>query len=242
MTKDKEIQFEQPSELLIIMNRYLMVIIAIIIVGLLSLGYFFLLAPKIATIKEIEKETSDIEERRVLNENLLTKIKELEKTYDEIIEDRENQLSYLMKVIPEEPQIAELFVMTERLAKQAGFDLQSINISEVQNGTGPDNAGAIAKDEDVEGEEQVTKPKTLKSVVIHITVSYGSGINVGEEGDEPDPDEESGETPYEAFKQYLVDLENNLRLMDIQSVNFGSLDQDSGSSLSFSFDIITYYK
>lgn len=233
MEKNKEIKFEQPSEILVLMNRYFLVIIAIIIIGILGVGYFFLLSPKIENIKELEKETTDIEERRVLNENLLDKIKELESKYDEIIEDRENQLSELMKIIPDDPQIAELFVMTERLAKQRGFELQSINISEGEDG---EVAASVGEAEAaMEGEEAPMQARSLKSAVIHISLAYEADPNPDlEEGEEP-------ETPYEVFKNYLVDLENNLRLMDVQSVNFGSLDPNA-ESLGFSFDIITYYK
>ncbi|PLX25752.1 hypothetical protein C0580_01595 [Candidatus Parcubacteria bacterium] len=233
MEKKKEIKFEQPSEILVFMNRYFLVIIAVIIIGLLGVGYFFLLSPKIDNIKELEKETTDIEERRLLNENLLDKIKELENKYDDIIADRENQLSELMKIIPDDPQVAELFIMTERLAKQRGFELQSINISEGADG---EVAASVEEAEAAMDEEGVQmQAHSLKSTVIHISLSYEA---------DPDAETEEGkeaETPYQVFKNYLVDLENNLRLMDIQSVSFGSLDPDA-EALTFGFDIITYYK
>ncbi|RJQ35409.1 hypothetical protein C4566_00615 [Candidatus Parcubacteria bacterium] len=231
MTKDKEIKFEQPSEILIIVNRYVMIIMAVIILGILALGYFFLLSPKIASIKVIEQETTDIEQRRILNENLLTKIKQLQFEYDGLIEDREGQLSKLLKVIPDEPQLAELFVLTERLAKQRGFELQSINISE-----GSTSSGSVNPD----GSSAVVSEEGLKSLVIHANIAYGSEAVEGDK--KQSSDEEEVKTPYQIFKQYLVDLENNLRLMDVQAVSFGSLDPTLEGAVSFSFDIITYYK
>jgi len=230
MAKEKEIKFEQPSELLLIANRYVIVIMAVIILGILSAGYFLLLSPKIDNIKVIKQETSDIEQRRVLNENLLTKIKQLQTEYDSLIQDREGQLSKLLKVIPDDPQLAELFVMTERLAKQRGFELQSINIADNTNKENNRNVNA---------EEETEVAPGLKTLVIHITLAYGSeGDAEGESGDL----EEETKTPYQVFKQYLDDLETNLRLMDIQAVNFGSLDPDLEGSINFNFDIITYYK
>lgn len=230
MAKEKEIKFEQPSELLLIANRYVIVIMAVIILGILSAGYFLLLSPKIDNIKVIKQETSDIEQRRVLNENLLTKIKQLQTEYDSLIQDREGQLSKLLKVIPDDPQLAELFVMTERLAKQRGFELQSINIADNTNKENNRNVNA---------EEETEAAPGLKTLVIHTTLAYGS--EAGAEGESGDLEEET-KTPYQVFKQYLDDLETNLRLMDIQAVNFGSLDPDLEGSINFNFDIITYYK
>ena len=84
----KEIQFEQPSDILLFVNRYLMIIIGLIILIILVAGYFFLLKPKIDSININETRTTVTEERRLNNEHLLTKIQELEAEYFDIINNR----------------------------------------------------------------------------------------------------------------------------------------------------------
>ena len=76
-------------------------------------------------------------------------------------------------------------------------------------------------------------------MTVHVSLSYED--IVVEDGEKSEDGVEK-ETPYQIFKQYLVDLENNLRLMDIQSVAFGALEPDSGTVLTFNLDIITYHK
>ncbi|MBT4850409.1 hypothetical protein HON36_06205 [Candidatus Parcubacteria bacterium] len=130
MKPKKEVQFEQPSDLLLIVNKYIMAIGGLVVIVILSLGYVFLLRPKLADIQVVQDESSETQERKLQNENLLTKIKELKNEYEDIKNNRTEDLERLRDVVPNDPQIAEIFVISERLALEKGFQLLSINITE----------------------------------------------------------------------------------------------------------------
>lgn len=265
MKGDKDIKFEQPSDALLLVNRYIIVIMAVIILSVLAIGYFVLLRPRIDEIKAIEQTTGEEEGRKLNNEKLLRTIEELSDEYELIKTERQLDLENLKKILPENPQIAELFVMSDRLADERGFELSAITISQnIESERVQEQAGATTDEEDGIPYEKSTEEKAieelievysdLKSLTIHLTLSQ---IPQFEEDKNGDPVQIS---PYVSFKEYLNDLENNLRLIDIKSVTFGALiepgnEGDDGEAgdlgepnlvgedgTTFGLDIITYYR
>jgi hypothetical protein len=282
---NKEIKFEQPSELLLLANRFIMLLAALIVLIVLFGGYWFLLKPKIAAIKVAGQETTAGQEDKLLNDKLIARIKELQAKYQEIKDDRQNDLSSLTKIVPSDMQIAELFILADQLAKKHGFQLRSIDIvteAEASGGTGVPNpdlttegasqpllsTGAIAAQQP-EGaqiiteetqqplddlltsqgrEKYLSKRTDLKALTIHLVLLLSGNTN-----EKPFVVEETknNKTSYEIFKGYLKDLENSLRLMDIQAVTFASLADGSatagqesgqGGEKTFTIDLKTYYK
>ena len=99
MRKDKkEIEFEQPSELLLLANRYIMFIIAFIVLAILFSSYFFILRPKIDSISSANLENTEELDRKVKNELLLTKLEQLEAEYKDIMNNRQEDLDLLKKI------------------------------------------------------------------------------------------------------------------------------------------------
>jgi hypothetical protein len=262
MKNDKDIKFEQPSEGLLMVNRYIIVIMAVIILGVLAIGYFVLLQPKIDEIKAIEQTTEEEGGRRLNNEKLLRKIEELSAEYENIKEERSLDLESLKKILPNNPQVAELFVMSDKLAAERGFELSAITISEnIENDRAVEQAAVTADEEGDVAYEKSNEEKAieelvevygdLKSLTIHLTLNRYTQFEEDKNGDMVET------SPYESFKGYLSDLESNLRLIDIKSVTFGALvepgsdeDEEEGGlgesaeeeSITFSLDIITYYR
>ena len=253
----EEVKFEQPSEALLIVNRYLVPVMAVIVLAVLIVGYFFFLNPKIEDIKLTKEETTVSQEARQRNEELLFKIKELKEEYEDIKTSRIDQLNSLRTIVPEGEQIAELFVMADRLAVARDFRLDSIDIvdnEEDQLDQIEEEITESESDSETEGlpeelqefvgdEPKEEKLAGLKSLLIHLNVS-----KVLEEEEEEDVrgtpreeriDPEEQLNIYDDFKGYLQDLENNLRLMDIRTVTFGDFSEGGGA---FSFSIITYYR
>ncbi|MDD5749650.1 MAG: hypothetical protein PHO91_02580 [Patescibacteria group bacterium] len=220
--RKKEIKFEQPSELLLLANRYFVLILFVLLAGVFALSYFFLLNPKLDDISQVREQDIETEERRVQNEKLLTRIRELEEEYLSIRSSRAQDLEKIKKILPEEPQIAELFVIADRLAARHLFTLTSINIS--------DRGSAASTEPD---RAEVGQDAPLKSLVVHLSLARPLDITGLPEQESPDI--------YQDFKDYVEDLQSNLRLMDIQTISFGELT--SGSSIaSFNLDLITYYR
>lgn len=254
-SKNKEIQFEQPSDILILINHYLLIILAIIVVAILAVGYFFFLHPKVQDISSIKQEDTQTQENKLQNEKLLNKIKELESEFNNIKSNRRDDLDKLKLILPEEPQIAELFVLADTIATNHGFKLTSIDISEDTSAPvspTPEAATAPGLTVSDNGQDYVNVDASavptaiksdlypIKSLIVHLAVSQPALVL--EEDQELDKDNPLPDV-YQGFKDYIDDLQKNLRLMDIISVSFGDLTSASkGSEVGFNLDIITYFR
>lgn len=267
MKGKKDIKFEQPSDILILFNRYLMVLVAIIILGISLSGYFFLLKPKIADIRSVEKENTATRERQLQNETLLTKLKELENEYKDILQNRQTDLDYLKEMVPDGTQVADLFVIADRLAAIHNFKLLSIEVSENNkdqknaangtiNQTAPNfdpNTGQLTTTSSTDAANSNNRNNIkdindlllksgIKTMAVHMSI-LRQIKTVDENGDPLDEVKaESGEQIYSDFKDYLSDLENYVRLMDVQDINFPEISPQTTESQLFNLDIITYYK
>lgn len=239
MPNKKEIQFEQPSFTLLFFSKYISFIIIFIVIFILIVGYLFLFIPKIEAIKAIKEDNTATEVKQKQNEKTLTKITELEKDYSKIKEDRKKSLEDLKKLIPDEPQVAELFVMVEKIAKDNNFILNNITVTGQDDDTDKIKTASINISVSHDFKE-LTKDEEIDLSQVG---SDGAILNDGSYNIQ----EEQQQTIYEAFKQFLVALENNLRLMDISTVSFGSLPigPDGGpgqGGTGFEFTINTYFR
>ncbi len=125
-----QIKFEQPSNILLLANKYVLLVSGIIVFSILLTGYSLVLSPKIKDIKIATEETTLTEEKEVNNKELLSKIKKLKEEYNNIKVDRQRDLDRLSNILPNTPETAELFVLADRLAKDRGFQLLDIDIAE----------------------------------------------------------------------------------------------------------------
>ena len=246
----KEIQFEQPSDVLLVVNRYLMVIIGLIILIILVSGYFFLLKPKIDSINISETRTTVTEERRLNNERLLVRMQELEAEYYDIINNRQEDLNVLKKMVPADSQVAEIFLMSDLLAKKYGFQLANIDISANEPARAEATPAVTENlsqetDEVAPVETTQAEPSTLSGLLATsdiktATVKFAISKTVEKDSDV------LGAEIYDDFKDYLADLENNIRLMDIQAIIFDSIDEKpsvkGGATYIFNLDLIVYYR
>lgn len=237
MPQKKSIKFEQPSPILLLFNKYLSFFVIFVVIFILVGGYVFLFVPKIDKIKLTREDNTASELKRANNEKILKRIKTLEDDYNKIKQSRQDSLDKLAKFIPDEPQVAELFVMVEKIAIDNGFYLNNITI------TTPEDDGT----------------DKIKTASINIVVNYINESEDAVEIEDVDGDgalsiddivqqeEKKPKSAYQAFKEFLVSIENNLRLMDITTVNFGELaiDEDGNpadASNPFTFTLKTYFK
>lgn len=231
----KEIQFEQPSDILLLANRYMLFIIALIVLAILILGYFFVLKPKIDNINSIELATTASESRRRGNEKLLTKLKALEVEYEDIIHNRQEDLDFLKRMVPQGEQVAEFFLIADRLAQARGFQLTSIDISDVL-AKKPSNLDDDLAEAEIVTVDDLLASSGINTMLVRVSVSK----QISEE------DDISGIEVYNNFKDYLAELENNIRLIDVQAINFGPIAAETyfkGTiNYSFDLDLVTYYR
>ena len=235
--KKEKIEFEQPSEILIFINRYSVIIFALIIIIVFALGYFFILQPKITDIQTVKNEAYQSQGQEEENQQLLDLINDLKGEYNNIENERKRDLERLKVMIPDSPQIAEFFAAADNLASENGFALLSVSVSK--------DPISVAEKKEKSG-ESVENLGDLKSMVINMTVAKLPTMNADGQYEMLDP--------YESFKSYLDKLENNLRLMDIQTVIFRGFTDESlvepedeeeqyiPSPINFDFSLVTYYK
>ncbi|PWB38532.1 MAG: hypothetical protein C3F02_03345 [Parcubacteria group bacterium] len=254
----KEIKFDQPSEILIVANRFTWLLILVIVLGVLTAGYFLFIAPSLADINGQRSVTAESEFVRGKHQELLQRLKELKTEYTTIKTTRTDILDRLKSAVPDDPQTAELFVLSEKLALDRGFILESIELVDKPNKdkaavatgqtapvstqglppalvaeigqTAPSGSSAILT--------MSTSTPALDTMIIHLNLSRPAK----EESEEGTPllPAEGTESDYDLFKKYLSDLESNLRLMDIQSVAFGEFGGKEPNT--FGVNLVTYYK
>lgn len=225
MANKNEIKFEQPSDLLILANRYVIVIMSILVFAILMLGYFFLLKPKMVSNEARQELNSKNAMNQEASERLLDSLAKLETEYKNIQTNRQTDLEQLKKIIPDNPQIAELFVLADKLAKDNGLFLNSVNI-------------ANTAESQTNNDSSVLKSMSLHFAVTRLTVDELRDMYP----DNTWPVDPSVDD-YTLFKKYIATLEDNLRLMDIQSLTLPSLSAAEGHSMpSFNFSVITYYR
>ena len=219
--KSNAIKFEQPSGALLMASRYLWAILLFVVIVTLSLGYFLVLQNRLSNIGSAREGAQDVNVDFQDTAALIQEVSRLSQEYEAVATQRSNDLRRLHKILPNEPQIAELFVVAEDLGLRRGLYLANIDIV--------DTSKAVVED-DLEL-EAVTQGSKLKSLSINMSVNQLETEDI-----EPNPDLDS----YDLFKLYLDDLEKNIRLFDIESVSFLGLGSED-VPLGIVLDITTYF-
>ena len=228
MANKNEIKFEQPSDLLVISNRYIVVIMSLLVFAVLMLGYFFLLKPKMVSNEARQEQNDKNIANKEASERLLASLGRLESEYKNIQDNRKADLEQLKKILPTNPQVAEIFVLAEKLALDNGLKLNSVDISVDNNLSTEKNSASTI----------------LKSLPLRFSLTRISKEEMTDffpEGSvlpfDPNIDD------YALFKNYIDTLEKNLRLMDIQTLSLPALSVDPERNVpSFNFSVLTYYR
>lgn len=243
---DKKIQFEQPSSLLIFFNRFWIVITAILVGALLLGGYYFLVKPKMDQNDLLRDNALQVQTDRQNSEQLLKNLKALESAYQDIVKNRQADLDRLKAMVPTNPQVAEIFVVSDRLARQYGFQLLDINISDAEEKKKTPVSVSVSTDEDGNpvnpAPTTATSTTASKNTIALKTLSINFQVSPIARQDESGVILANAKTNYQLFKDFLDALEKNLRLTDIQTVNFSSLQEGVSSAPQFQFSVQTYYR
>lgn len=189
----------------------------IIILSLLtSVGIIWqLILPAYSDVKAKQEmlEQKKVELQKL--EELINQMNELMSVYKE----KETEIEKVSQILPEGKDIPGLLVQVESLAAQFGLILDSIDFSEIEAQKQPQGAvewreGASSPEL---GEKKTEPPYKTLSVALRITGNY------------------------EAFKNFLLSLENNLRLIDVQTISFTPKGEAS-DIFDFSLSGEAYYQ
>lgn len=199
------------AKFLIRMNKKLIVSLISLAVSLALV--FFCITPLWSSIQVLRSEQSEKQEEVDGLEELSARIQQLDQEYQDLGEDANK----FFLALPEEEDIPRLLIQFESLAQSNGLLLESIRFSSVQS------------DQDLRLPyrqlltEQSGQPQTTGSAFDKMSVDL----------------QVSGS--YEAFKNYLRNLENNVRSMDVYMMDFstrsGSGEEVLGAMVIFEFNL-----
>ena len=225
MANQNEIKFEQPSQLLLLANQNIWMVLGSIVLVVLTLGYFFVLQPQISSIVSSNASLNTINAKDTAAQKLANDIEALTKSFNNLEASRNSDLQKLNSIVPQGEQLAELFVLAEKLAQRRGMSLNSIDVSSLEEKT--------EKKELPKDSKQASSPEITPSVATDQNLQALS-INMAVAQTIADPNLDV----YTEFKNYLDDLESSVRLLDIESVSFSGAE---GGLLSMNFTIKTYF-
>ncbi|MFH0853743.1 MAG: hypothetical protein V1853_05050 [bacterium] len=177
--------------------RYILIAVAVII---LVVGYVIIIGPELNEIRQLGLSDRNTEQKLLEDRGeYLTRVEEMLDRYDDL---NKRSLEELDQVLPKKSDIADLFVIVDDLVEQSDLQLNSIAIAPASLS----QPGAASSQQSVNtgstsaGQNTLLLNTGLKSFDISISVSGGRS--------------------YEHFKEFLTNIENSLRIFNVQSLNF----------------------
>jgi len=182
----------------------------ILVVVVITIGFFVFVIPKYKSISD-NINTKDQEKKLELDylNNYQLELTKYKTSYEKL---EKEDIEKVNKIYPSLEDVEELFTELAVLVKKNGLLLNSIELKKFEEKNVQKTA---AKKEDNAQKEGAISELSDDIGVVDINLSI-SGVN------------------YKSLKNILRTFENNLRILDIQSLSF-----QSGNSLSL--EIKTYY-
>jgi Tfp pilus assembly protein PilO len=176
----------------------------------------FLDIPAVREVLNLKKTLSEQTEILGGKQEFLIKVEKLIKNYEDNKEDAE-KINY---VLPSGKEIPNLIVQFEALGAEGGMTIEQIGFSSVE-GQATSRATAV-RTETGGGVAQQTgeSAKDYKTITVNLKMS----------GD------------YYAFKNFLAAAETNIRLMNIETINFTPLSSQDSQLFNFEVTLKTYYQ
>ena len=177
----------------------------------------FLFIPLFSSAKGAYLELRDKNKEIEKLKNLSNEIEKMKANYDSIAEEAEK----VLLTLPDEKDIPQLLVQFEKIAKNNGLLLESIEFGEIIKEKESDFIETVDDYKGISQSKKILSVFPTSSVLIKITGSYS------------------------AFKNYIKALEKNVRSMDIYSISFANDNKSlliDPSIFKFDLGINVYYK
>lgn len=182
-----------------------------LLVLLAGLAAYFLILPKFSALRAAREELAAKRADVQSRQGQLSTVKQLAADY----ETKKNRLGPIDEALPDAPRIPELLANIDALAKQSGLLVSSLQITPVSINVKP-------------GETQGALPERTRLLLSAENLGVLE-IDLGLKGKYPN------------VKAFLANLEQNLRLMDTDNINFGLVEIESGLQ-EYNLQIQTYYQ
>lgn len=174
--------------------RYFKILPPVLIMIILILGYFILIKPKYNKVRnEIETAIRQKEDNYQTYENYFNKLNDLKRVYNKV---DANNLQKINHLLPSEPEVEEILVQLESIVLRNGLLLSSVELDwEKAEPQKESRKSAALRQNSEEGE----MPQEIGRIRATLEVAG---------------------TDYTALKNLLKTLENNLRLIDVEGIEF----------------------
>lgn len=191
-----------------LVDKYFSYCVIVIIVGIGLLGYVFLIGPKYSAIQGIG--LLEFTSRQSQLEQKQQELAQLEQLAREFSDLNRSELQRIEEVLPKTPQAGDLFAQFEVLAQRSEVRLSSISV----------NKGDTFPVADTGEADVVTQSPALQSVgVLDINIKVASLDS------------------YAKLKVFLDNIEKNMRLVDLTSLQYLT---ETGQD-SYSLNLKAYY-
>ncbi|PIS42025.1 MAG: hypothetical protein COT24_05715 [Candidatus Kerfeldbacteria bacterium CG08_land_8_20_14_0_20_40_16] len=206
--------FFYKNKILVLLAKYFRFILNGVIILLLFISFYFILWPKYSEIND--EGSLDYESKVELLESRnqeLAQLQDLEVKFNQITSA---EIVKLEKILPSGKDFSDIFVQMENLAKESGLKLSRVSITE---------GGLVEVATDTGKNSTTSKSKTSSNTGKEIGAV---NISLSVEGD----------NTYPALKIFLDNIEDNMRIVDIDSLSY---TPPTGESSSYTVNLKTYY-
>jgi Tfp pilus assembly protein PilO len=194
------------------MKRLMPLILIIVSIGI----FFFLIDPEYNDVKELQKEIEQNNRTLNLASQLREKRELLRQKYNEISDSEREELT---KLLPDTVDNVRLIIDINNIGEKYGIAIQNFEIS--SNADSENNVEVLESEfDDVVDTSNIEYPDTSKIGVISFTFSVAA--------------------QYDVFLEFLKDLEEALRIVDIRSIDI-STGEDDNVFYNYRVSLETYW-
>lgn len=188
------------------------IIVPLLVIGSGLAGYFLLL-PK---YKEMRFSREALESKKALDARTASQLSNIQNLVADLAQKKKD-LKPIDEALPAAPRIPELLANLDYLVKQSGLLLGDLQVATAPSLATLAPGQKVSKVERLEALVKATEDLGVMQVDLKV---FGQ---------------------YQNLKSFLLNVEQNLRLMDIQSMVFGSLSEELKLQ-EYSVRLGTYYQ
>jgi hypothetical protein len=198
------------NKALIFLNHYFNVIIFVVFLAIIISGLFIFVKPKYESVRSSISKTKETETAEYLKQSVrLEELKKIKENYDKI---SQKDIKKLDLMVPSVLDKEELLVQLEKIILQNGLLFSNLAVKEAGGGSQTADKSVLIEEPAPAGDS--SSSGEIKSLNISLPLT---GVS------------------YEGLKNILKVFQNNLRLMDINSISYNPGGQ------TINLEITTYY-
>ncbi len=180
--------------------------------------FFFLIDPKYTDVQALQMEVAENEKTLKVAQELAQKRQELRDKYNSISQEEKNKIE---RLLPDTVDNVRLIIYIDDIAEKMGLVVRNISIASEKEPSPNVVSGTVESQfEGIVDEDAIQYVDTTKIGVISFSFSVAA--------------------EYDVFLDFLTQLEDSLRIVDIRNINITRGSADSGL-YEYSVTLDTYW-